>query len=233
MAGPDEVTLLKSVPNVPPLVTTTAAPLPPPPPIATTDRRDITPDQEILYPGIQDEIFDEPGVVSWQDFLRTKGFLPDDWNQYPMPGQHPDYGAAVVIQDVPVIVESEETEMGILGDIYTGADILAGGLLPNIGGYGVDPGFGVNPVTGFSGPVNLPAVQSGGGMVPPTGVPVVVCPTDDPYKGMIYTIKRGWHKRPRRRRRDLATKGDIKDLGALKGVLGTGKAFELWIATHS
>ena len=38
--------------------------------------------------------------------------------------------------------------------------------------------------------------------------------------------------RRRRRRRRLATASDIKDLGALKGVLGMGKAFELWIATH-
>ena len=36
----------------------------------------------------------------------------------------------------------------------------------------------------------------------------------------------------RRRRRRLATHSDIKDLAALKAVLGTGKAFDTWIATR-
>ena len=34
----------------------------------------------------------------------------------------------------------------------------------------------------------------------------------------------------RRRRRRLATHSDIKDLAALKAVLGSGKAFDTWIA---
>jgi len=41
-----------------------------------------------------------------------------------------------------------------------------------------------------------------------------------------------WQKKSRRRRRRLATHGDLKDLAALKGVLGGGKVFEVWIATH-
>lgn len=36
----------------------------------------------------------------------------------------------------------------------------------------------------------------------------------------------------RRKRRRLATHSDIKDLAALKAVLGTGKAFDTWIATR-
>ena len=36
----------------------------------------------------------------------------------------------------------------------------------------------------------------------------------------------------RRRRRRLATHSDIKDLAALKAVLGSGKAFDTWIATR-
>ncbi len=45
-------------------------------------------------------------------------------------------------------------------------------------------------------------------------------------------VKQRWiHKRKRRRNR-LATKSDLSDLAALKGVLGGGKAFEVWIATH-
>lgn len=135
------------------------------------------------------------------------------------------------------IVEStdEETDVGILGDIYDVVDTSLGGLLPG----GVPPqlpvGWGGPTAPIFNPPttVNLPVPQSTGGMVPPPpgGYAVASC-DNDPYKGMIYTVKRGWHKRPRRRRRDLATKGDLKDLASLKGILGTGKAFDTWIATH-
>lgn len=40
-------------------------------------------------------------------------------------------------------------------------------------------------------------------------------------------------KKRRRRRKRLATVSDIKDLAALKAVLGNGEAFKTWIATHS
>jgi len=40
-------------------------------------------------------------------------------------------------------------------------------------------------------------------------------------------------KKVRRRRKRLATPSDLKDLAALKGVLGGGEAFKVWIATHS
>lgn len=39
-------------------------------------------------------------------------------------------------------------------------------------------------------------------------------------------------KKRKRRRKQLVTKGDIKGLAALKGVVGTGKIMETWIATH-
>lgn len=42
-----------------------------------------------------------------------------------------------------------------------------------------------------------------------------------------------WVTPKRRRRKRLATQSDLKDLAALKGILGNGKAFETWIATHS
>jgi len=41
-----------------------------------------------------------------------------------------------------------------------------------------------------------------------------------------------WRKRRRRRRKRLATPTDLKDLAALKGVLGAGEAFKVWVATH-
>jgi len=42
-----------------------------------------------------------------------------------------------------------------------------------------------------------------------------------------------WVKKRKRRRKRLATSSDIKDLSSLKGVLGGGKSFDLWIATHA
>jgi hypothetical protein len=42
-----------------------------------------------------------------------------------------------------------------------------------------------------------------------------------------------WVFPKRRRRKALATQSDLRSLAALKGVLGQGKAFEVWIATHS
>lgn len=42
----------------------------------------------------------------------------------------------------------------------------------------------------------------------------------------------GWRILKRRRRRSLATEGNLRDLAALKAVLGKGTAFTTWIATH-
>ena len=59
--------------------------------------------------------------------------------------------------------------------------------------------------------------------------------TDIEIEGDIPFIDIGRAKKRgcRRRRKRLATLSDIKDLAALKSVLGGGKAFETWIATHS
>jgi len=64
-------------------------------------------------------------------------------------------------------------------------------------------------------------------------LPAGVCkPSDIVYswdeKTMTYVPK----KKRKSRRRQLVTKGDIKGLAALKGVVGTGKIMETWIATH-
>jgi hypothetical protein len=48
-----------------------------------------------------------------------------------------------------------------------------------------------------------------------------------------YVNSRGQVCKRRSRRRRLATLSDIKDLAALKSVLGGGEAFKTWIATHS
>lgn len=41
----------------------------------------------------------------------------------------------------------------------------------------------------------------------------------------------GTPRSTRRRRRRLATKGDMQDIAAMKGILGDGKNFATWMAT--
>lgn len=83
----------------------------------------------------------------------------------------------------------------------------------------------------------LPAPVDPVSRIPQTGGPMPI-ESCDPYKGMVWNPNadcgRGkWQKRTRRRRKRLATKMDIKDLASLKGIVGTGEAFKVWIATHS
>lgn len=86
----------------------------------------------------------------------------------------------------------------------------------------------INPGNGGGG--------GGGGFYPPVPVGGNACSPDDPMKGMVMKKVCGeyrWVKQKRRRRKKLATKSDLAGLASLKGILGTGKAFEVWIATHS
>lgn len=79
--------------------------------------------------------------------------------------------------------------------------------------------------TGFD--VGVP----GPGVFTPSA-PAAACGGASPvYKKVCGEYK--WVQPKRRRRKRLATQGDLKDLAALKGILGNGKAFEVWIATHS
>lgn len=95
---------------------------------------------------------------------------------------------------------------------------------------------------GYSG--GLSQIQgipdAGNGMM---GQPVLGIPGADVIStigsaGMVYDPNANcgqgkWLKKRRRRHRNLATRGDIRDLSALKGVLGQGKLLETWIATHA
>ena len=87
----------------------------------------------------------------------------------------------------------------------------------------------------------------GGGSPPPQPIsatpafldmPMVdVIPEPQTSRGMVYDPNANcgagkWIRRRTRKRKRLATKTDLKDLAALKGILGQGKAFEVWIATH-
>lgn len=86
-----------------------------------------------------------------------------------------------------------------------------------------------------------PAVTTGAGMltnaVDIPFVDVIPQPPDHSCGGSpVYKKVCGqykWVTPKRRRRKRLATQGDLKDLAALRGILGQGKAFETWIATRS
>ncbi len=129
----------------------------------------------------------------------------------------------------PTIIESEENPLSILGDLYDVVDTRLGGILPGgvpFGGVAPTPPFQQVVQTGVA-PV-APAAT----VIPGTGGPVMV--SADCAPTMIYNSKTGkWTRKRRRRRRQLATRSDIRDLSALKGVLGNGKALESWIATHA
>ena len=64
-------------------------------------------------------------------------------------------------------------------------------------------------------------------------LPAGACkPSDIVYQWDEKTMSYVPKKKRKARRRQLVTKGDIKGLAALKGVVGTGKIMETWIATH-
>ena len=66
------------------------------------------------------------------------------------------------------------------------------------------------------------------------GIDVVPdAPTGDCNGRKLYDPAKGkWITQRRRRRKRLATPSDLKDLAALRGVLGNGEAFKTWRATH-
>jgi len=73
--------------------------------------------------------------------------------------------------------------------------------------------------------------------IPMAGHTVQIPPPPQNCEG-VYVFKKHcgewrWVKQSKRRRSQLVSRSDLRGLAALKGVLGTGKAFEVWIATHS
>lgn len=92
---------------------------------------------------------------------------------------------------------------------------------PNGGGGVVDADFGAGVGT------TTPMATSGGGCAPcgpkTKRYITTVCPDGST------TIREA---KSRRRKRRLASMSDIKDLAALKNILGGGKAFDTWIATR-
>lgn len=83
---------------------------------------------------------------------------------------------------------------------------------------GSGPGLDVGDVTDAVGITNY-----GGGSCGP--LPKNAIMMQDGKIGYVY-------KSRRRRRRRLATASDIRDLSALKDILGNGQSFKTWIATR-
>lgn len=127
---------------------------------------------------------------------------------------------------------SGEDEVSFIEDGYNILDTALGGILPG----GVPFGTG-NVIQAIGNP---PAVAQQG-LPQPTVTQMPNLPAqgncdNDPYRGLVYKKVCGqyrWVKPSRRRRRRVATQQQVKDIAAMKGVLGNGKALETWIATHS
>ncbi len=206
--------------------------IPPPPPPWTPPTH--------VTPGYGGDPPPDQGVVpmipvSWQEWIQGGGTLPPDWNQYPMASDHPIYtGVGRGVGDG--LITGSGDDVTILGDIYDTIDESLGGILP--GGVPWTPG---TPTGGYYTPPGLLANQPPPGglnpaIIPPVGSTVAYNQCDDPMRGMVYKKVCGqfkWVKQKRRRRRSLASDGDIRMLSALKGVLGNGKALQSWIAVNS
>lgn len=116
-----------------------------------------------------------------------------------------------------------------------------GNLLTGLGSAYINAKYGAPPVPSYQQPAvyqtALGPNVSGG---PELGLPFVDVIPEPPagcdVKKMEYKWSCDgwkWVKRRRRRRKTLATKGDISQLAQLKGTVGMGKVMETWIATHS
>jgi len=186
------------------------------------------------------DLRDTPPV---QDQLPTPGTLPmhpqvngvwypDNWFDY---WAMIDQGLQVATPGTPIPggggTANGGDDVGWFEDTYEWVDEnifsgnLPGGAPPNGGGGG--SGFAPPPTTipppGGQPPFNLPPSGGMAACGPGGGRPT--------YK--YYCGQYRWVYPKRRRRKRLASKGDLADLAALKGILGGGKAFEVWIATHS
>ena len=154
---------------------------------------------------------------TWQDMKAETGYLPDNYELYATPKAYMD---GVQIGAAPKKTPAKKTTTGSssmdLGDIFGGLDTA----LDLYGKY-------QNVVNSSGG-----GGSTGGGYTP-TWSPAeeIVDYFKDEATGVIVPVKK--KKKCRRRRRRLATVSDIKDLAALRSVLGNGEAFKTWIATHS
>ena len=151
------------------------------------------------------------------------------------------------LPNVPVQEKEAEMDLGaIMGgltqavDIYGRVkDIQRGSSVPGNRGTMAGPisptfvaeedRFGVNPFTLGS----LPALIGGGGsLASKIGSAIAGLGLGLAADEIAAVATVCAKTKSRRRRRRLATHSDIKDLAALKAILGSGKAFDTWIATR-
>lgn len=182
------------------------------------DRRDIPQHDWSIY-------------VTWQDYKDAHGgILPVDFNKYLSPahyqrgemiGRFQKVGVSAPAQTTPPFVPTPTPQPA--GNTNMPLDL--GSLITDLG-------------TAYINTKYAPVQQQ-----PVYNVPDAI---GDAYDWLTETpapIVQGGcnHKNPcptgcvkkRRRRKRLASVSDIKDLAALKSVLGNGEAFKTWIATHS
>lgn len=202
-----------------------AGPATPPPPSVPPqiDRRDITPNTENVQ-------------IMWQQASDGTWTLT-----------HPAVGVATQLSDTGAARLAAELQIPFPGSggTTTGGTTKPGGDDMDLGTLAIDLlkqagsayiqkefGTGAGMQYGVDMPSFLPNIDLG---VPGPGVftpSAPACGGASPvYKKVCGQYK--WVTPKRRRRKRLATQGDLKDLAALKGILGNGKAFEVWIATHS
>lgn len=194
---------------------TYALPLPPP-----IDRRDQPLEPEVIPVPLTDQEWFarmHPGQTYIKPGSGPVGVVP-------IPTTSSSFPSPVSIFPV------EDDDVGWIEDGYDWIDenVFDGGL-PG----GTPPGGGPPP-TFF--PVSPADPGGGNGGLPPVVINNGACGPDDPMRGYVYKKVCGqyrWVKQKRRRRKSLVTKSDLNGLASLKGILGTGKAFEVWIATHS
>ena len=108
-----------------------------------------------------------------------------------------------------------------------GLPAVIGGGLRGLSSPGLGAGIGGGIFGGLAGDLMSGMESFGGGMAGCNN------PSDIVFKWSPQAQDYVPQKRRKRRRKQLVTQSDIKGLAALKGVVGTGKIMETWIATHA
>lgn len=125
----------------------------------------------------------------------------------------------------------------ILGDWLGTSDGTPGFGFPPGGTGSFFPSFGA-PTIPVGSPAPVPVVIGGSGMPPlPPGPPPPPggCGMNGEGPQPVWKKVCGvykWVYPKRRRRRQLLTRSDAAGLAQLKGIVGTGKTMDTWIATH-
>jgi len=206
--------------GVPPMVTTTRTgttnDIPP-----AIDRRDIPPEPPVI------PTTGTPTVRTARDWfeyyeLRDQGIAVN-------PPTRTSRTAGVAPASLQTTPGGPEMDLGTLAtDLLrqAGTAYIQREFGPTMG-----PPVGMQPAFLDSVIPDIDLGVPGPGVFTPSA-PAAACGGASPvYKKVCGEYK--WVQPKRRRRKRLATQGDLKDLAALKGILGNGKAFEVWIATHS